>query len=468
MAATERIVTGLPAWCRGVQSAAGPIYVAIADALERGVAVGAVGEGDRLPTHRHLAAALGIDLTTATRAYALAAKRGLIEARTGRGTFIRPGASTARGERAVIDMTMNLPPTPEEPALAESLRQALRSLLARSDLPALMSYRWGAGTGDDRTAAAAWLAPNLGPIDPARVLICPGTQSAMFAVATTYLGRGDTILVEETTYPGIRAIAAQLGLRLVGIGIDGEGFIPELLERALRAERPRLVYSNPTIQNPTTATMSLERRRDVARVLARHDAVLLEDDAYGLFPANPLPALASLRSERSFYAATTAKSLSPGLRVSYLVAPDALAAERLGTALRASVLMQSGLLTTLVTHWIRSGEAAAMLGAIRRESASRQRLARAILGPAGVAHLDGLHVWLHLPPHWSSRMFTDHVRGWGVALVNAEAFGATATPARAVRIALGAAQNREQLTRTLHRLAATIAMAPAASHAALV
>ena len=461
-------MTGLPTWCRGLQSAAGPIYVAIADALERGVASGAVGEGDRLPTHRHLAASLGIDLTTATRAYALAAKRGLIEARTGRGTFIRPGASTARGERAVIDMTMNLPPTPEEPALAESLRQALRPLLARSDLPALMSYRWGAGTWDDRTAAAAWVAPNLGGIDPARVLVCPGTQSAMFAVATTYLARGDAILVEETTYPGICAIAAQLELRLIGVEIDGEGFIPESLQRALHVERPRMVYCNPTIQNPTTATMSLARRHEIARILARHDVVLLEDDAYGLFPANPLPALASLRAGLSFYAATTAKSLSPGLRVSYLVAPDLPAAERLGAALRASVLMQSGLLTTLVTHWIRSGEAAAMLGAIRRESASRQRLARAILGPAGVAHPDGLHVWLHLPPQWSSKLFTDHVRGWGVALVNAEAFSATGTPARAVRVALGAAQNHEQLTRTLHRLAATIAMAPVSTSEAVV
>ncbi len=468
MPATDKTDRDLPSWCRSLQSANGPIYVAIADALERGVAAGTIGEGDRLPTHRHLAASLGIDLTTATRAYALAAKRGLIEARTGRGTFIRAGASTARGERAVIDMTMNLPPTPEEPALAESLRQALGRLLARSDLPALMSYRWGAGTLDDRTAAAAWIAPNLGNLDPARVLVCPGAQSAMFTVATTYLARGDTILVEETTYPGIRAIAAQLELRLVGVEIDGEGFIPELLERALHAERPRMVYCNPTIQNPTTATMSLGRRREIARILAHHDVLLLEDDAYGLFPAAPLPALASLLPDRSFYAATTAKSLSPGLRVSYLVAPDLAATERLGAALRASVLMQSGLLTTLVTHWIRSGEAAAMLGAIRRETAARQRLARAILGPAGVAHPDGLHVWLHLPPHWSSQLFTDHVRGWGVALVNAEAFSATPTPARAVRIALGAAQNREQLMRTLHRLAATMNMAPAANYASIV
>ena len=442
--------------------------MAIADALERGIATGTIGEGDRLPTHRHLAQALGIDLTTATRAYALAGRRGLTEARTGRGTFIRSGASSARGERAVIDMTMNLPPTPEEPALADSLRGALGRLLARSDLPALMSYRWGAGTPDDRTAAAAWLAPNLGPIDPARVVVCPGAQSAMFAVATSVLTRGDAVLAEETTYPGIRAIAAQLELRLIPVGTDGEGFEPELLERALRTERPKLVYCNPTIQNPTTATMSLARRREIAQVLSRSEAVLLEDDAYGLFPTHPLPALASLRPERSFYAATTAKSLSPGLRVAFLVAPDPSAAERLGAALRASVLMQSGLLTTLVTQWIRSGEAASMLGAIRRESAARQRLARAILGPAGVAHPDGLHVWLHLPPQWSSRLFTEHVRGWGVALVNAEAFSASATPARAVRVALGAAPNREQLMRALNRLATTMNALPAATFASVV
>ncbi len=455
-----------PAWCRALGDAQGPIYVAIADALERGVADGLLSEGERMPTHRHLASLLGIDLTTVTRAYTVATRRGLLVAHVGRGTFVRAGAG--RGERAVVDLTMNLPPSPDDPALADTLRVALARLSARADLPALMFYRLGAGTDADREAGARWLAPCIGRVDPARVLVCPGTQSAMLALATTLTRPGDTIAAEDVTYPGIRAMAAQLGLRVAGVATDQEGLLPDALDRVCATEQPRLVYCNPTIQNPTTATMGETRRRQVASVLSRHGTVLLEDDAYGLFPGNPMPSLSSLLPTRAFYVATTAKSLSPGLRVSFMIAPDTIEAVRLAAALRATVLMQSGLLTSLVTGWIRNGEAHAMLAAIRREAASRQRLARQVLGSAGTAHPDGLHVWLQLPSRWQSGAFISHVRDEGLALVGSEAFVVDGPPPRAVRIALGAAASRDALAQALGRVAAAIRRDPPANYAAVI
>lgn len=458
-----------PAWCRGVGGASGPIYVAIADALEHAIATGVLEEGERIPTHRLLARLLDVDLTTVTRAYSVAMRRGLLEARVGRGTFVRYGAASGRGERAVLDMTMNLPPPPDDPGLAEALRQSLGRLVARADLPALMSYRWGAGTVEDRDAGAHWLRPTLGAVDGECVLVCPGAQAAMAAIATSHARAGDAILAEDVTYPGIRALAAQLGLRLVPVETDAEGFVPDRLERAIVQHAPRLVYCNPTIQNPTSATMGEARRREVAGVLARHDVALLEDDAYGLFPSAPLPALSSMLSRRWFYVATTAKSLSPGLRICYVVASDPAEARRLCGALRATVLMQTGLLTSLVTGWIRSGEADRMLAAIRREAQARQRLARQILGPAGSAHPDGLHVWYRLPPSWSPTRFTEFVRDQGLALVAADAFAIGDGPVpRAVRIALGAARSREELGRALLRVEASTRMAPPSAYASVI
>jgi DNA-binding transcriptional MocR family regulator len=149
--------------------------------------------------------------------------------------------------------------------------------------------------------------------------------------------------------------------------------------------------------------------------------------------------------------------LSPALRVAYLVAPDAGWAARLGTVLRASVLMASPLLTGMVTRWIHDGSAGAVVSAIRRESAARQTLAREIL-PAGSfdAHPQGLHLWLRLPPRWDRRDFVAYLRRQGgLALVPSDAFavGAEGAPPDAVRISLGAAPDRGALRRALRSVA---------------
>ena len=92
----------------------------------------------------------------------------------------------------------------------------------------------------------------------------PGAQIAMLAVLTTLARPGDVILSERITYPGIKALAAQLGLILHGVACDAEGLLPDSLDEACRRLRPRLLYCNPTIQNPTTVTISPRRRAELA------------------------------------------------------------------------------------------------------------------------------------------------------------------------------------------------------------
>ncbi len=445
-----------PAWLPDLSHRSGPIYRALVDAIIDAVRDGELAAGDKLPPHRILARGLGVDIATVSRAYAEAQNLGLLYANVGRGTFVRSEAPLVqqRGwNQALVDLSMNLPPLPADPSLRLMLKRGLDRMLAENDVYNLMTYHWDNGNSEERRAAAAWLRPCLDRIEPQRILVCPGAQSAMLTVLTCLARPGEVVLSETHTYPGIRSLAAQLGIVLAGVATDAEGFVPEELERACHALQPRVIYCTPTMQNPTTATMSLARRQEIVAIAQAYRVPILEDDAYGLFPSEPLPALAQLAPDLVFYVATTAKTLSPGLRVAYLVAPARGSVDRLGAGLRGMVQMSSGLLSGLVARWIQSGEAAALLSGIRDECMARQAIVLELLDGAELAtHPQAPHLWLHLPPDWRAEDFASYGRRDGLAMVSAETFHVEGPTIPAVRIALGAARTREQLRAGLQGL----------------
>jgi DNA-binding transcriptional MocR family regulator len=449
-----------PIWLPRLEGRDGPLYRAIADAIGAAMADGTLRPGQRLPTHRALAEALGLDLTTVTRAYVEARRRGLLDATVGRGTFIR-GAAPApayRGEGAV-DLGMNLPPIPADPSLPDLLQRGFARLLAGPEAAGVLTYRSGAGSAAEKAAGAAWLAPTLGAVEPERVLLCPGAQPALAAVLGALAARGEAVLTDALTYPGLRGAAAHLGLRLHAVAGDRDGMLPDALDAACRGAAPKAVYLVPTMHNPTAITIPVARREAIAAVALRHGLPIVEDDAYGLLPAQPIPAVSSFAPALGFHVATLSKVVSPALRVSWLVVPDARWAALLAAALRAGVLMASPLAAGVVTGWVGDGTAAAILGAIRRECAARQRLARDIL-PAGAmaAHPEGIHVWLSLPPRWDRLVFAAQLRRQGLAVVPSDAFAVDpAVPAPgAVRLSLGAAPSRAALRGALQAVAETL------------
>lgn len=450
-------------WVADISAGSGPRYLAIANAIGAAMDRGALAPGDRLPPHRSLAAALGVDLTTVTRAYAEARKRGLLDSAVGSGTFIR----RVTGEDAPqvsVDMSMNIPPAPADVSLRDLLRDGVSRLLRGADVATLMAYRAGAGSREERAAGAAWLAPVCGPVPAGRILVCSGAQSAMLAVASSFLRGGDAVATEAMTYPGFRALAGYMGLRMVGVLSDAEGLLPEALDEACRREALKAIYCTPTIQNPTTATMSVARREAVVAVARRHDLPIIEDAAYALYPHVALPALSALAPERVYHIATTAKSLSPGLRLAYIVLPTDVPAGAVVTPLRATTMMGSPLLVSLVTGWIRDGTANAILAGIRAEAVARQALAASILPRELVAcHPEGIHIWLSLPSHWPRQEFVNYVRTQGLALVPGDAFVATpgSTIPNAVRVALGVAADHGRLGQALKALALALKTQPA-------
>jgi DNA-binding transcriptional MocR family regulator len=448
----------IPAWAADFVRGAGPRYMQIVGFIERAVASGDLSPGDRLPAQRRLADALRVDLTTVTRAYTEARRRNLLEAHGALGTYV---AAPKVELTQMIDLSMNIPPAAADIDLDDLLKQGVSQVLMHTDADLLMTYHLGGGSKTDRAAGALWLAPMFHAVNPNRVVACPGAQSALAALILALTQPGDVIVAESLCYPGLRSAAEQLGRRVVAIDADADGMHPDALEKACREQGARLVYLNPTIQNPTTATMPAHRRRDIASMAARYGIKIIEDDPYWLLADDAPAPLAYVAPEHVYYVSTLSKCLTPGLRTAYVLSPDAQSQDRFLAALRAFVLMSTPLMTALVTQWIHDGSAARLLAGVRTEARARQALAGHILAGATRKPPGGIHVWHTLPSYWTSRELARAARTEGLSVTSSDAFYSGANPPNAIRISLGGVRDRPHLATALKKLAELLVQKPA-------
>ena len=454
-----------PIWLPRLALRRGPRFLQIADALQAAVADGSLRPGDRLPPQRQLAAQLGVDLTTITRAYDEARRRHLLEGRGARGTYV---AAPKVELTSVLDLSMNTPPPPDGVDFDDLLKQGLSQVLISADSELLMTYHLGGGSDSDRQAGAKWLAPMFGPLNSQQVLVCPGAQAAIAALILALTAPGDVILAEPSSYPGLRSAAIQFGRRIIAVEADKNGMLPEMLEQACRAHQPGLVYLNPTLQNPTATTMALRRRRELASVAQRCNTRIVEDDPYWLLADAPPPPIAVFAPERVYYISTLSKCLTPGLRVAFVLIRDPHERERFLVALRSFALMVAPLTAALATQWIFDGSADSLLAGVRKEARVRHRMARDVLAGRYSGAGDGLHVWLELPGYWNSSQLARAADSAGIAVTPAEAFATGSGSVNSIRISLGSIKDRARLQAGLRRLSHLLAQRPESLDAAVV
>ncbi len=451
-------------WTPDIAGIDKPRYLAIADAIADDIAKGRLSPGDRLPPQRSLAQRISVDFTTVARGYVEAQKRGLVGSTVGRGTFVltrppsRPAATT---RQYPVDLSMNLPPEPDdEPELVARMQAGLE--VVGHDLIALLRYQGFGGSPSAKDAATSWLSRrSLVPAQD-RLFVVPGAHPGLMGIFGVLAKPGDVVLSEAVTYPGARTIASQMGIRLVGLPMDDEGIDPDALLDACHRLAPKALYLNPTLQNPTTLTVSASRRAAIASIARRVKLPIIEDDAYGFIPPRAGPPFAALAPELTWHVAGLAKCLGAGLRVAYVIAPDNRQGWPFAAALRASNVMASPLTVALATRWIEDGTADMLLRFIRTETAARQRLAASILPPGSVKS-DPLsfNLWVPLPAPWTRSAFIGHMRSMGIGVVASDAFTVNGTPPEAVRVCLGGPTTREQLTSALEFMAHTLSESPA-------
>jgi DNA-binding transcriptional MocR family regulator len=425
----------------------------IVDALQADIAARLLKFGDTLPPQREIARQLGIDLTTVTRALNEARRLDLIEARPGSGTFVKATIPQPRANAAPLvtelDLSMNIPPQPVEANLHGRIAEGIEALLAEA--PAhFLSYQDSMGTEAARHAATQWLIPRFGAA-PAleRLVVAGGAQSALFAICSLVAARG-SICTGAVAYPGLKPVAALLGIDLYPLAMDEFGIVPGAFEKCCRSQTPKALYVVPSIDNPTTATMPLERREAIAEIANRYRVTVIEDDPYAELLDQPLPAIATLAPGLTWHIATLSKCATPALRIAYVACPSPLDALRLGSSLRASNPGASPLLSALATDWISNGILGQIASAIREESRARQSLASTILKDWTYAAAPaGHHLWLTLPSQWNASEFAALARRSGLGIVPASAFSIGASMSEGVRVSLGAAPDRVKLEQGL-------------------
>ncbi|MDH8622891.1 PLP-dependent aminotransferase family protein [Klebsiella pneumoniae] len=441
------------------QHTARPAYLLIADIIADGINSGEFQPRDRLPPLRDLAALLAINYTTATRGYAEARRRGLIDSRPGMGSFIRGKVpSVPLNGGSSYEMTMNSPIEPGE-ELAQAIAAGAINLFTQKNILALLRYQDFGGLADDKAMAKVWLEKQLPPVSIDEILVTPGIHSALVGLLTLLCRHGGSVCVSDLIYPGLKAIASQLNITLQSLPCDEDGPLPRAFEHQCQTGNIRALYVNPTIQNPTTLTLPLRRREALADVALRYSIPVIEDEAYAALATQHIASFSELIPELTWYLTGMSKCFGPGLRTAFVKGPGKRNTQLLAGALRALNVMASPLTNALAAQWIQEGTADRVLQSVRAESTIRQKIAANILKEFSYrATPEGFHLWLLLPRHfnWNPAEMAVQLRDLGVSAVSSAAFCTDNNPPDAIRICLGGAWSREVCTENLHTLAHVI------------
>lgn len=235
----------------------------------------------------------------------------------------------------IIDLGVGNP-APELLPL-DLLRQSAEHALAQGD-PSPLQYGYEAGDVRFRTALAGFLQDQYKlKIDPGQLFASNGVSQALDLLCTLHTQPGDVVFVEEPTYFLALRIFADHRLRVVGLPTDEHGLVIEALEEALTRHRTALLYTVPTHQNPSGATLSMNRRRRLVELSREHGFVVLADEVYHClsYEDPPPPPLASFADSGTVLSlGSFSKILAPGLRLGWVQ----------GRADRLQTLAQSGLL----------------------------------------------------------------------------------------------------------------------------
>ncbi|TAH35559.1 MAG: PLP-dependent aminotransferase family protein [Planctomycetota bacterium] len=407
----------------------GPAQLRLASALREAVLAGRLAAGVRLPSTRALARQLRLSRNTVVAVFEQLQAEGYLRSRVGDGSYValppaapRPPARRAtagrrplseRG-RGIARLPRGAVPVPGRPfavgmpALDHFPLALWNRVLARCARRAgagLLGYGAAAGHPALRRAIATHLAAARGlRCEPDQILILSSSQAAMDLAARVLLDPGDTAWMEDPGYLGARGALRSAGARLVPVPVDEHGL--DVAAGIRRAPRARLCYVTPSHQFPLGVTLSLERRLALLRWARRAGAWILEDDYDSEFryDSRPLQALLGIDADgRVLYTGTFTKTMFPGLRLAYLVAPpdliDVFLAARAFVDAHSPPLLQAAL-----AEFLEAGHFAAHLRRTRALYAERQqdfqRLAAEILGDRirFLASSAGMHLTGLLPP----------------------------------------------------------------------
>lgn len=432
-----------------------PLYRQLFDKIKAQIEAGVLVDGERLPATRELAGSLGLNRTTVSAAYDLLESEGLLKGHVGRGSFVsapqrRPGVvwgemlEPRSNSRVAVPARISFSNSRPSELLfpLEEFRSTCTEVIRSEQAQAILQLGSPAGYAPlrryllDRALAEGTARPSDD------ILITSGCQQAFDLLQRTLVSNGETVLLEEPVYAGVRNAFQRGGARLAGIPVGSEGIEIDLLERAIARERPRLLVITSNFQNPTGATLPLAARKALLRMTARAGVVVVENDIYGdlryegehVQPVKQLDAPGDTVLLRSF-----SKLAFPGLRVGWVIAPRALI-EKLTEAKQWSDLHTDQLSQAVFLRFAESGR----LEEHRKNmlAAGRERLHAVLKAckqhlPAGSSFTrpsGGMNLWVRLPAPLDSSELLPRAEREGVTYLPGRFFEVGKVDSRSLRI----------------------------------
>ncbi len=311
------------------------------DAIRARIASHALAPGERLPSIRRFAAAMGVSPSTVVEAYDRLAAEGVIRSRPGSGFF-------ATGPAAPLDLT-GIEPTldreidpfwvsrqsldapdgglkpgcgwlPPDWMPGTAIRKAIRSL-ARADDTVLFDYGRTRGTVGLRRLLARRMGDEGLTADPEQILLTVSGTQSIDLVCRFLLRPSDTVLVDDPCYFNFQALLKAHRVNVVGIPYTPAGPDMDRFREALSARKPRLYITNSALHNPTGATIAPHTAHQLLTTAAAHDLVIVEDNIFAEFEPDPSPRLAALDGlDRVIRIGSFSKTLSASVRCGYIAA----------------------------------------------------------------------------------------------------------------------------------------------------
>ena len=445
------------------------LELAIRDAIRRGV----LPPGARLPATRDLAWRVGVTPGTVARAYSRLTDDGTLDAAVGRGTFVsgadRSGAGICDPRPGIVDATphtagddggsVNLM-APHLPTVGQdALIRRLMAEVAADPPSGVMHYPVSSAEAPLRAAAARWLSdPMLGPVEASDLVVTNGGQNAIsLSLQTILRGRRPVVALEALSYPGFRRAAEMLRADVVTVEMDDEGVIPEALASVARRFDVQALCTSPEVHNPTLTFTPASRRRALAEVAREHDIQIVDDDCYLMGPAGG-PGYRLLAPERTWTVSSIAKTITPALRLGFVIPPPAQHA----ALQRAVEYNQFGMATPisdLGAKLLVHPELPALQAGTREVVARYVRCAAERLAGCGLVWREDVpFLWLPLPVGWRASAFCRSAEAADIRLRSAEDYAARdALSPHAVRFAVNAAVPLPRFAAAMDRLRALLA-----------
>jgi DNA-binding transcriptional MocR family regulator len=422
-----------------IRQADKPLYLQVADQLRTQIESGELASLTRLPASRALAKQLGVNRITIVNAYAELEAEGLVVSRVGSGTFVAgesagsppqlnemaypppwSGSATLRQPWNANQMVAEMTRLAQQPGVisfaggapaseflpVNEFRRALNEVLRRDGAEALQ-YEQVTGYLPLRETIAEQLQEQHIRVSGKDILITAGCQQALDMALRVLTRSGTSVLmVEDPCYLGLLDLIKARQVTPVGIPLDEHGLRVDWLEQLIQRHRPQLIYVTPSFHNPTGVTMPMERRKALLEIATRCGVPILEDTSYDelRYEGEPQPTLKSLdTADIVLHAGGFSKTLVPGIRIGYLIAPPLLHRRIVATKQTADIFT-SPLNQRALHAYLQSGHFShhlqqvcqayrerrdAMLTAIERYFPAETRWRR----PEG-----GMYIWVEMPP----------------------------------------------------------------------